>query len=292
MLCGQGPDLDGIDVPVSWPIGEPRTIEVRIEKEDPRPGRSGSSTTSFTLTAIEATDEGTIFEWLAGETDLSALGIPDIVDLDPFLDRIPRERIVYLIDDFGVFAEVQNVDEIRANALQSLDVVRDIDPRAAQDGAFEQIRTLYTSMDDSSIVATFAERPLVFHAFDGFDLDEGEIVMGDDVLPNAFGGEPFPAIVTVSHVPGYDADGCEVVVVRTVPDPTQFGRILFETLNTTFDGEFDPEEDADEIGDFAVENVVTLQFDNSMNSVRRIVATQEVTAGGQTRLDTTTMTAE
>ena len=62
------------------------------------PGRSGGSTTPYNLTAT-SNDQGTLYELTAGVTDISSLGIPEQQFPSEIFDQLPREHLVYLVDE-------------------------------------------------------------------------------------------------------------------------------------------------------------------------------------------------
>ena len=66
-------------------------------------------------------------------------------------------------------------------------------------------------------------------------LNEGQEIQSPDVLPNGFGGEPFPAKTTITHLTGVDEAGCEVNLISTTPDPEETTRIVSETIGEVFD---------------------------------------------------------
>lgn len=283
-LCTAGDPVDGIAVPAFGQAGEVRELVLEIANDDPRTGATGPSSTPYTLTTLATDDTGTIYDWLAGSTDLSAVGFTDSAGLDGLLEDLPRERIIYRIDNSGAFAEVQNIDEVRSNIVESVELLRTIAPESEL-GTLDQTLALYQSLDDDAIIATFAERPRIIHRFDGMSLDEGQVLEGQSSLPNGLGGPPFPAVVTVSHLPGLDAQGCEVIEIQTVPDPVEFDRIMRESLGAALDVDT-PEFEFE----FDVRSTTTLQFDNGANRVRRIVSSETVAVAGDSVTESTTIT--
>jgi hypothetical protein len=202
-------------------------------------------------------------------------------ELESILEDAPLQRIEYVIDSDGAYAGITNVEEVRQSALDALDV---LGPLIGDDDTIAQIEDLYRSLPDPQVELLFAEDVAVFHVFDGILLDPGTVFEGADVLPNAFGGEPFPSTTTlaVSEVP--DADGCLTVTMTTIPEPSELARIISETVESTLGTRLD---EADVLEQFGVRNEIIARVDPSSGSVRSIEATQELTAEGETRVETT-----
>ncbi|GEM_PF-5233619 len=113
------------------------------------------------------------------------------------MQRLPKQHVRYRVDHTGAFVGVDNIDELRAAGLQAADLLAELDP---DDPTIDSVRELFAELPDESIVAIFAEEPQVFHYFDGLFIDVDDPLEGPDVLPNAFGGEPFPATTRTMEI--------------------------------------------------------------------------------------------
>ena len=270
-LCSGGSGEPGLEVALFWSDGEERSYEIVIAEDDPRPGRGGSSTTPYTVTANTDANGLLVYEMTAGETELDGALDPVTAQI---LSESPREHLVYTFNPLQGTIDVQNIDELRANIIEATSLLSSLDSESGAE-SFQQIIEVYNSLPDNEIAAIFSERAQALHHFDGTVLYDGDQLQGADVLPNPFGGEPFTGISTITHMPELDAEGCEVVEINTVLDPENAARVLSDTLGTTFDIDA-PDFDAI----IAIENTVTLQFDNGTNRVRRVSAVQELTVEG------------
>ena len=277
-LCTGGAGDPGIEVPSTWGDGIDRELEIHLETVDPRPDLSSSSTTPYNLTAT-SNEQGTLYELTAGVTDISSLGIPEQHFPSETFDQLPREHLVYLVDENGVFQSIQNIDEVRANTVKGLEFLAS---RASNSDveAYEQTAAVFNSLGDAELGQIFGERAMVMHAFDGMLLNEGQEIQSPDVLPNSFGGEPFPAKTTITHLTGVDEDGCEVILISTTLDPEETTRIVSETIGEVFDVDSPQPQEI-----FDIQNTTVLQFDGGANEVRRITAQQVLTFQGETKTE-------
>lgn len=240
-----------------------------------------SSATPVEIEVLQSGAEGTQLRWTSSSSVVSGIEVPP--ELESILDDVPLQRIEYLIDAEGFYAGVTNVEDVRQDALDTLDV---IGPLLGDADITAQIEDLYRNLPDLQVELLFAEGATVFHSFDGLTLNPGEVIEFDDQLPNGFGGEPFPSTTTISIDEVADVDGCLAVTITTNPDPSEFARIVWESVESAFGTRPD---DADVLEQFNVRNEVTARVDPSSGAVRSVVATQRITVDGETRVDTTTI---
>ncbi len=293
-LCSGGAGAPGFETAPFWSDGDERTFEIVIMKEDSRTGTNGSSTTPYTVSAT-ANEAGLItYEMTAGDSALDTFGVSaDDPRIARIIDEIPKEHLVYTVDKETGAIEVQNIEEVRANVIETASLVLPLiaesspaDPASESLLAeLDEFLETYASLPDESIAALFSQRAQILHFFDGISMGEGEQFEAESFLPNVFGGETIPAIDITKHRPELDDEGCEVVEHTVFPNPSELTRILSETFAGAFDvNNVDPEEF------LRVENIATLQFDNGIGRVRRITATQELTIDGASRTETLVIT--
>jgi hypothetical protein len=186
--------------------------------------------------------------------------------------------------DGVAFDGVENVDEIRSEILEAADVLAEI-------GAIDDPTSLeefYGNLSDDGIAQIFSERPITYHALDGFPLEVGQPLAFDDQLPNAFGGAPFPAMTTVEITNLVDADGCIEVTMTVVPDPEQFFPILEQSMRESgLVDEANPFDPATLEADIV--NTVVGQYDGATGFAKSVYASQLIEMDGERRLDETTI---
>ncbi len=249
-----------------------------------RKERSNVPASSATPIEIEVTGSGaggTELRWTSSSSVISGLDVPP--ELESIIDDVPLQRIEYLIDPDGVYAGITNVDEVRQNALDSLELIA---PLLGDEDTTAQVEDLFRNLPDLQVELLFAEATTVFHAFDGLPLNPGEEIEFDDELPNGFGGEPFPSTTTFSVDQLPDADGCLALTSTTIPEPDELVRIIQESVESAFGSRPD---DAETLERFGARNDVVVRVDPSSGAVRSVEATQRITADGETRVDITTI---
>lgn len=268
------PDTGVVLTGPTWQNGVQRELEVQIRKST---SPSAASLTPVTLTVLETVGSGGArFEWVSSQTALN--GVPARPDLEDLLEGAPKERIVYSVDDDRYFRAVENVDELRTAYGETFDLLVDAGMSEAEVTAG---REFLDGLSDDGVSQIFSERPMIYHALEGFELEVGQSRSGDDVLPNVFGGEPFPAVSTVGITNLVDDDGCVEVTMTVVVVPDEFIRILSESLDLA--GPPPDESDA------TIENTVIAQYDLHTGLLRSVSATQFIRIDGQERIDETTI---
>lgn len=248
---------------------------------------TGAGTTPITIEVEQVDESGALLRWRSGLTAVAGFSADDLAAMGLSLDDVPKQNILYRIDADGFYAGVENVDEIRSVAVESLDFLA---PVIGDEETVESLRRVYGALGDEELVTVFAEEPSIFHLLDGAVLAPDDSIESSDVLPNAFGGEPFPAVTTFAVTNLQDTGGCVEATLTTVPDPEEFARILFESVSDAFGVPLDEIDEAEAIRSFDVRNQVVLRIDYLTGEVRQVVATQEITAEGMTRVEATTLT--
>lgn len=287
-LCEPAPpDASGIATGPDWFPGEVRQLEVES-------GRSGSGSdspgglavTPVELEVLDAGPDGYRFAWRAATSDVVVAGAsPATAEAaEDVLAELPTPTIVYSVTADHEYLGVENTEEMRAALIESIDFLaeRGVIP---EDEAFERVRGLYETLDGPTIDQLLTEEIRTFHLFDGVELADGEQVRVDDLLPNALGGEPFPAETVIELTRIVDEDGCVEIVQTTTPDPVRFGEILAESVVAS--GLVPAGTPLDEVDlVFEVENRIIAQYDYASGRVRQIRATQRVEVDTTTQTDT------
>lgn len=289
LLCTPAPDgSTTIVTEPDWTVGDVRRLELRKGRTD----ETGVNADTFGVTPVElevvaSTSSGFAFAWRTStSTILNAPASAETqAQLEELLAELPTQSIEYRIGSDREFLGVDNIADLRA---QMLDVIVLFEEIGVFDDPEVQARltNLYESMDDATLTVMLAEPIQLLHFFEGAELVVGDEISGADELPNALGGPVIPAFTTVGLARMIDDDGCAEIVQTTTPDPSQFGQIMVESLIES--GLAPPDAPLDEaMLDFDVENRIVAQYDVAAARFRRVTATQTITVGDQTRVDTT-----
>ena len=279
-------DIQTVFVDSMYRAGE--TVHLRLDKERSTNGEfDGFGVTPISVQIEEVDNEGALLRWQSGVTEIAGISAGELEAIGLSLDDAPKQNILYRLSLEGVFIGVENVDEVRRAAIATVDFMAE---GLGEDRNTQQVRLLLAQLGDEELASLFAEEPILFHLLDGVELGVDEKIEYSDLLTNALGGEPFPATSTVEMTALRDSDGCVEITLKTTPNPGELQRILFDSVANAFDVPLD-EADRDEfVESFSVENSVVVSIDHTTGVVQEVVATQEIAADGQTRLDTTTIT--
>ncbi len=292
VFCAAAPEsTDSVVALPPWSDGVERAIELQIGREDSRQQIStGLSRTPVQLTTEESADGGWSFLWAAEPTLVDDLAIPpQLLDqAAPLLAEVPQQLIRYRLSENRTWLGVDNPEEIRQAALDTVDILGNILPTEVP--ALEQTRQLFATMPDENLGQIFSEEPQLLHSLEGLELAVDEVLEFRDLLPNALGGEPFPATTTIEVVDLIDGDGCVAIRMRVVPDSEDFVPILMETLRQSFPATTTEEELGTALNSFEIENLIVGQYDYGSGFFRRITATQRFSDGTQERVDTKIIT--
>lgn len=284
--CEPAPENPGsIRIGSDYATGDEFDLEIKLEREGPGVPTDAAGVTPVTVQVESVDSAGALLRWRSEATALTGFVVPEdeLLEAGISFADLPLQDVLYRIDTGGYFAGVQNTDEVRSAALKALDVFAGVMP---DDGSAQALENAYRNMGDEQVALTFAEETLLFHSMDGGVVEPGEGLEYDDLLPNSLGGEPFPATTTFSMTQLFGEGGCVEVSLLTIPKGDEFARIMWETVEGAFGA---PADEADVIDNFDVRSEIVASIDYATGQTQRIIATQEVTVGGQTRLETTTI---
>lgn len=286
-LCTPASDeVEVINVGADYADGD--TIHLELEKMKTGTALpAGAGTTPITIDVEQVDQNGSLLRWRSGETTVAGFSAEDLAAAGLSLDDAPRQNILYRVDPSGFFAGFENIDEMRATADEALEFIA---PIIEDEQLVEQLRQVYGGLSDEEFTTTFAEEPTLFHVFDGATLAVDDKLEEPDILPNAFGGEPFPAISTLAVTNVQDSDGCVEITLTTTLDPEEGARILLDSVSETFDIPLEEIDEAATLESFDLENVVVVRVDYPTGQVQQVVGTQRITVEGQTRVETLTIT--
>ena len=277
-LCSDAPAGGPTTIGIQHTVGDRTELAVAVENSSVA---AASSETPITIESVEVTDDGTRLVWTSGATVLDGLEMPEGVEFS--LDDLPTQHIEYRLDADGYLASIENIEELRASSLEALELLDEFIPDETQ----QSIATLYAGLDDEQIALLLAAEVGIYHGLDGLPLIPGERFEDAGFLPNGLGGEPFPAIATLSVAEDADEDGCVDVALITTPDPEHLERILFASVEEAFGTGMD---EAELLGAFDVRNQLLAKVDPGTGRVLSIVASQTIKVGLEERSETTTIT--
>ncbi len=286
-LCEPAPEATAsVIAEPPWAPGVERDIEIQVGRENTsREVPTGLSRTPVQLTVEDSIDGGWSFLWATEPTLLDDLDAPEAVleQADRLLDEAPRQLIRYRLSNDRVWLGVDNPDELRESVVAATSLLTEL---VGNDRASREAFEVLTRLPDENLEQLFAQEPQLLHFLEGFEVSVGEVVEFRDFIPNALGGEPFPATTTIKIADLVDSDGCVAIEVRTITDPEAFVDIMMQTLKETFPAATTDDELESAATSFAVENLNVGQYDYESGFFRRVTSTQRISDGQEERIDT------
>lgn len=180
-----------------WKDGDEQLLKVSISKEKYKNGALiNLDTISYPvkIRILESTDEGYLIEWKY--TGFNPLAIIKSSALETPLTTV--SSIIYRTDNTGAFAELVNWKEIKSSIEQELAKLISRSPSAQVKAMMEQMRLLYS--DREKIEAIAIREVQLYHSPFGAEYIVGRKLKGESQLPNVFGGEPFPSVLTAELI--------------------------------------------------------------------------------------------
>ena len=274
----------------NWEQGEVIDLERKeIEDRAGRPIELGTSYAPVEIVVREANSDSFELTWTLGEAflDLDDISIPDSELLDQFLE-LAKMRFEYETDETGLFLGVTNPDEIADRMETAMDLLIEITGESLTEGQGIDVRSL---MQSDTFIQTVASQDIaLYHGIYGLVLDPTQIERYETLLPNAFGGEPFPAIQTIEVTSTANEYGCVVVAMTTEPDPEAFVEILMDSMPDSAAPTTD--EERAELAEMEIRNDLEFIYDPDTGRMRQVSGTQTVSLGDDYRIETVILTEQ
>jgi hypothetical protein len=283
-----------VDLLPRWIAGETRTIELtkgRTQNDPDGIDFSGSSTTPVEITVLEQTADGYVVQWLYGETKLESGDLP----ADPIVGALSTltngMRFEYEIDPFGIPIGLRNWEEIQSLIQEVMDeLFAFIERQGMSDEEIaiirEQIEPMVSGREQ--IEALSSDEISVYHLPLGGIYELSAPIPYNDLLPNFFGGDPFPAQGELTFV-SYDPNSDRAVIQWTqILDAESAREILMQTMiDLAQTMGTDPPQEADLPDPFSIEDSAEYVVDVASGWVISVEYQREIVIGSAVRVDTT-----
>ena len=180
-----------------WKEGDEQLFKVDISKEKFK-NRSlvSRDTISYPvrMRILESTEEGYLIEWkYIGFNPMA------IIKSSPVeTSGTAVSSIIYWTDNTGAFKELVNWKEIKSSIEHQLAKMLERNPSAQMKAMMDQMASLYS--DREKIEAIAIREVQLYHSPFGAEYIVGRKFKVESQLPNVFGGEPFPAVLTAELI--------------------------------------------------------------------------------------------
>ncbi|MCS6858870.1 MAG: hypothetical protein NZT92_00960 [Abditibacteriales bacterium] len=218
----------------NWKKGEKRQLELVQTRERTRGNEVVSRMklrTQVELEVLDASSKGFLVRWSYPDTKVEEATSPRIPNVEDLLSSLKGYKVEVETDAAGEFAGVRNWQELKAAAATMVDTALNATPTLdanMKNAVRQQMLSLFGTQQQ--IENAFVREIRLYHLVLGGSFTVGKRVTYRDLLPNPFGGEPFPSTGSFL-LKEYDAaSGRAVVEWKSTLDPQPTRRILLKTF--------------------------------------------------------------
>lgn len=278
-----------------WKKGEKRKLEIVQTRERTRGNEVVSRVklrTNVELEVLEASGKGFVVRWSYLDTKVEDAAPAIARNVDDLLSLLKGYKVEVETDDTGDFAGVRNWQELKANAATMIDAVLNANPTLdanTKNVLRQQMLSLFNTKQQ--IESILIREVRLYYLVIGGSFTPGKRVTYNDLLPNPFGGEPFPSAGSFLLKDHDAASGRAVVEWKNTLDPQHTRRILLKTLTDIANRLGAPPPKDSDLPLFNIEDTAEIVVDaktgwvKSLNQKRTTSATQ----AGQAMRDVRTL---
>lgn len=136
-----------------------------------------------------------------------------------------------------------------------------------------------------TLATSVLKDPQIFYFACGMQLTLGELQEFDELLPNPFGGEPFPGSSQLLLESVDEAANRAVVIHRLQLDPEEARRVMLETFIKLAADTGSPTPRASDLPDFSIVDESEYDLDLVTNLPRSLTHVRTVSAAGSSQID-------
>jgi hypothetical protein len=276
-----------------WNAGDNISLELVKERTDSNQGvvqLEISSRTPVDIRVLEKIDDGYVLQWTFGETVIDSGSTAANPTMDAFLNLGNGMSVEYEVDQWGSPTKVINWEEIKTTMESALnEIISGLEKQGLNQEELIQIRALVEPMFSSQEqIETFATQEiLVYHLVYGWPPFESSTPLAyDDILPNPFGGEPFPSVGQIELADYESGMGKATINWSQKLDPESARQILLQTLTdiATAMGS-DPPNENDLLVPFVIEDSGEFVVDSNSGWVESVDQVRKIEIGPSSRVE-------
>lgn len=249
-----------------WSPGQTYVIEIEKGRErrvGDRVTLRGRSTTQVEVAVLEETPDGYTVEWRFGQTrldDPAQAAEPLVRELFALADGM---RVRIAIDGDGSYAGLTNYAEVRTRVDAMIATMFRV---LAEQGMSEQILSGARDAVDAALgtkekFEDFALKELnIYYMLFGVSFADGATIDYDDLLPNAFGGDPFPSRGHLLLKERDRRSGLATIEWTQALEPVETRRILLDTMTGLAERMGRPAPRASDLPELAIDDQATFVF--------------------------------
>lgn len=178
-----------------WRKGEVKNLVIKktsITMDAGKEKKASSSTHEATLTVLDSTEKSYTLEWKYKPNKKS-----EIPELETFNNLLTQLKVIYSVTETGAYDSLINYEELKKYISEMLDELSKLsDNKKDMSATLTQYLPLLKSKE--GIESIFLKDIQTYHAPYGIEYSTKEPQTYETELPNVLGGDPFPAVVTLT----------------------------------------------------------------------------------------------
>jgi hypothetical protein len=292
----QADDTKPVELLPGWKKGDKFKYDVRksqLREANGKVVRKVGVKFPVEVEVIESGAKGHVMRWTQGETTFDD---PKVAEnpLVKAMMKLTNGMVLELeVDSDGELHGIRNWKDLQATGGKVLDVFfADLAkanlPKATLDTLRTETEKMLASKDAVSL-SFGRDAGLLFLAL-GQTYESTKPTQVDGMLPNPFGGDPFPAKLELSLKKLDTTQGVAHVVIKQSPDPKELNRVLEKTMRDLAKKLGKPVGDKVVLPELTIQDVAEVAIEVKSGWVRSVTQTRKVTTGTTTQTDTTTLT--
>jgi hypothetical protein len=278
-------DERSIELLPRWKQGESHRLKLTKGREQSRAGKPTTRATGHSevqLTVLEAGDDGYVLRWATVSID-KPLDPRVTADQAEALNHLAGKYVLeFEVDARATVKRLRNWDEVQRGIAEASELVMRNVPAPERDSVGKALGLVFESRDRAEPL--LLKEPTLFLAAVGRAYTKGKPFEYDDLIPNPFGGDPFPAKGSFSLI-SLDQEDVAIAFRQTL-DPEKTGVILLDAMKRMAERMGRPVPTTIPAGqDFEINDSADFIIDVATGWPRSMSHRREVKAQGQTRVD-------
>ena len=172
-----------------WKAGDSFVVEMTRSREDSRnPKMAGSSTTPVTIKVLETGEQGSVVDWVPGETKLSNPEAAKNPMVAKSMEAVKGLHLELTLDEDGTYTGLRNETQVAAQLEKMLKVMLSEMPSTPE------VQTgIRQMLSPNVLIAAAAKDAQMYFSLGGVELRKGLELEAPVEVPSPFGGTDLKA---------------------------------------------------------------------------------------------------
>lgn len=273
-----------------WSVGDSYRLELTKTRKRSQGGREGQE--MGTVTPVEVLvhaehEAGYSMRWTMGESEFIGMD-PERAGLAAELVNMFQGVVLDMrTDEFGTPNALINEDDVRGHVEQLFDKIEEL---ALAEGAppaqLEQMLGPARSMLEGEMLdRSVLREPALYYFACGMHLEVGQLLEFEELLPNPFGGDPFPGNSQLL-LESWDVEQNRAVLIHRLElDPEETSRVMLETFTQLAKKMGGPAPEAEDLPEFEIVDESEYDIDLATGLPRSMSHVRTASTAGTTQVD-------